>query len=141
MSGLLIIAGVAAALAILPFALTAVNLVAYRRPIEAAPLGTAISVLIPARNEASNIGAALDSVLAARDVVLEVLIGDDASQDDTARIVAKRAQTDPRVRFVSIPPLPAGWSGKQHTCWILAQRAIPAPVVHGCGCTAGARRS
>ena len=48
----------------------------------------AISVLIPARNEAENIAAALRSVLANRKVAFEVIVGDDCSEDNTAAIVA-----------------------------------------------------
>ena len=37
--------------------------------------------------------------------------------------VADIASIDPRARVVQAPPLPAGWSGKQHACWRLAHLA------------------
>ena len=43
-----------------------------------------VSVLIPARNEASGIGESLRSILASDGVDLEILVLDDHSTDDTA---------------------------------------------------------
>ncbi|MFM9024536.1 MAG: glycosyltransferase, partial [Planctomycetaceae bacterium] len=45
------------------------------------------------------------------------------STDDTAEIVRRIAAEDDRVRLVAGGPLPAGWCGKQHACWQLAQAA------------------
>ena len=83
----------------------------------------AISVLIPARNEELNIGAAVTAVLANRQVNLEVIVLDDHSTDRTAEIVSKLALLDPRLRLESAPILPAGWCGKQHACDALARLA------------------
>ncbi len=88
----------------------------------------AVSVLIPARNEAAGIGDALRAVLGSRDAVFEVIVMDDGSTDDTAAIVRALAERDPRVRLEQAPPLPAGWNGKQHACWALA-RAARQPVL------------
>ncbi len=82
-----------------------------------------ISVLIPARNEERGIEACLRSVLASRGVELEVIVLDDASTDRTAEIVRSIAQTDPRLRLETAPPLPVGWCGKQHACFVLSQLA------------------
>jgi len=82
-----------------------------------------ISVLIPARNEETNIRATLAAVLANHDAEFEVVVLDDHSTDCTAAIVSEFAARDLRVRLESAPPLPAGWCGKQHACHILAQRA------------------
>ena len=113
------------ATACLPAVLFAVNVWFFRRPgkgwnREQLP---PVSVLIPARNEESAIAAALESVLASRGVVIEIVVLDDDSQDRTAEIVAAVASRDPRVRVVSAPPLPAGWNGKQHACWTLSKLA------------------
>jgi glycosyltransferase involved in cell wall biosynthesis len=81
---------------------------------------TAISVLIPARNEETNIRATLTAVLASRGCEFEVIVLDDHSTDRTAAIVSECAARDPRVRLESAPPLPAGWCGKQHACHVLA---------------------
>jgi len=83
----------------------------------------AVSVLIPARNEAASIRAAVEAALNSRDVTLEVIVMDDHSEDDTAAIVRRMAAVDHRVRLVTAPPLPDGWCGKQHACASLAQQA------------------
>lgn len=117
---------VALILAGIPAGLFLVNLLFYR-PISvrlAAPgSSSAVSVLIPARNEEGNIAATLKSVLANRGVEFEVVVLDDHSTDRTAEIVAAIAARDPRVRLELAPPLPAGWCGKPHACHVLAQRA------------------
>lgn len=82
-----------------------------------------VSVLIPARDEAAHIGRALECVLQSRDVVLEVIVLDDHSSDETPRIVREISGRDPRVKLASAPPPPAGWCGKQHACRELAHRA------------------
>jgi cellulose synthase/poly-beta-1,6-N-acetylglucosamine synthase-like glycosyltransferase len=45
---------------------------------------------------------------------------DDDSSDRTAQIVQAIATEDARVRLVTAPPLPGGWCGKQHACYLLA---------------------
>jgi hypothetical protein len=119
-------------LAALPFAMICRNLALYRKPINATqpgvhapgPAHPAVSVLIPARDEAANIEACIQSVLdAAEGVELELIVLDDHSTDDTAAIVSRLSQADPRIRLEHAPDLPQGWVGKQHACWVLAQRA------------------
>lgn len=82
-----------------------------------------ISVLIPARNEANGIGAAIQSVLANEGIELEVVVMDDGSTDGTADIVRSFIQTDSRVRLLDGIELPEGWNGKQHACYRLAGAA------------------
>jgi len=113
-------AWVCAWLAIVPAALSLLNLLLYRPPPRRG-IRAPISVLIPARNEADKIAAAVNAALANTDVDLEVIVLDDHSTDGTADIV--RAIGDPRLRVEPAPPLPAGWSGKQHACWHLARLA------------------
>ena len=83
----------------------------------------AVSILIPARNEAAGIVAAVQHALASVGCAVEVIVMDDASTDATAALVQALAADDARVRLRSAPPLPAGWNGKQHACWALAQAA------------------
>lgn len=82
-----------------------------------------VSVLIPARNEESNLPATLESVLSNTRVDLEVVVLDDHSTDRTASIVREFQQRDARVRLELAPPLPPGWCGKQHACWVLSRLA------------------
>ena len=52
---------------------------------------TAVTVVVPARNEAQNIGACLQSVLGGSYPrhLLEILVVDDFSEDETGEIVLK----------------------------------------------------
>ncbi|MFZ5861520.1 MAG: glycosyltransferase [Nitrospirota bacterium] len=74
----------------------------------------AVSVIIPARNEARDLGATIESLQRQRGVTLEVLIVDDHSVDETAAIARRYAAGDPRVRALAAPTLPDGWCGKPH---------------------------
>ncbi|REK12173.1 MAG: glycosyltransferase [Acidobacteria bacterium] len=120
-------AGASLTLAAIPAALTLANLPFYRRaPSAASPTKTGrrgVSILIPARDEGHQIGATLEAACATRGIEFEVVVLDDHSSDDTAEQVARRAAADPRVRLEVAPALPAGWNGKQHACWRLADRA------------------
>ncbi len=82
-----------------------------------------VSILIPARNEASSIGLAIEAILANDHPNFEVLVLDDHSEDETARIVQTFAIRDARVKLLHSNPLPKGWNGKQHACWQLANQA------------------
>ena len=83
----------------------------------------AVSVLVPARNEAAAIEPCVRAILASRDVDLEVVVLDDASTDGTDAIVRQLAEQDARVRLIRGRPLPSGWCGKQHACAQLAAAA------------------
>lgn len=82
-----------------------------------------VSVLIPARDEESNIGRCIDSLRRQDYPNLEILVLDDDSSDRTAAIVAGFAREDPRVRLLQGRPLPPGWHGKAFACHQLAQEA------------------
>ncbi len=82
-----------------------------------------VSVLIPARDEAAGIAETVRSVLQSEGVTVEVLVLDDHSRDNTAAIVHKIAEQDPRVRCAPGRPLPDGWNGKQFACYQLAKMA------------------
>ena len=107
-------------LAALPLVLLLDNLRRYRVPpiMAGAP---SVSVLIPARNEAANIGDAARAVLASQGVAVELVVLDDGSTDATPDILA--SIDDPRLRVANGGVLPAGWSGKQHACAALARLA------------------
>jgi hypothetical protein len=110
--------------ALVPAVLFCVNLRRYRVPDAVSDGGLAgVSVLIPARNEAAGIEAAVRAVLATAGCGFEVVVMDDGSTDGTAETVARMAEEDGRVRLESAPQLPAGWNGKQHACWALARTA------------------
>lgn len=80
---------------------------------------SSVSLLIPARNEASSIAQCLDAARESVGIHLEIVVLDDHSEDETALIVREIMEKDPRVRLETGPELPAGWCGKQHACHIL----------------------
>jgi glycosyltransferase involved in cell wall biosynthesis len=82
-----------------------------------------VSILIPARNEESNLGPCLDAALKQGKIVREILVYDDHSTDATPRIIAQYAGHDSRIRPVTPVPLEAGWSGKNFACFQLAKAA------------------
>ncbi|MBK3777496.1 glycosyltransferase [Azospirillum brasilense] len=120
MNAITLLAALALALALLPLGLGLVNLCLYRRPKAEPPPGAAVSILIPARNEEATIAAAVRAALSSCGVTVEVVVLDDHSSDRTAEIVCAIAAHDPRLRVETAPPLPPGWSGKQHACQALA---------------------
>ncbi|HEY0097505.1 MAG TPA: glycosyltransferase [Pyrinomonadaceae bacterium] len=82
-----------------------------------------VSILIPARNEETNLPACLDAALAQGEIVRELLVYDDHSTDATSEIIEQYAQRDARVRSVPAETLPAGWCGKTFACAQLAASA------------------
>jgi chlorobactene glucosyltransferase len=81
-------------------------------PSDAPPL----SVIVPARDEAANIARCVASLVASTYPALEIIVVDDHSTDDTARIARQAAANDARLRIVSAPDLQPGWLGKQWAC-------------------------
>jgi len=66
----------------------------------------ALSIVVPAYNEARRIGSTLARVtayLAARPAPYEVIVVDDGSRDDTREIVSAFAATAPHVRLLAMP--------------------------------------
>ena len=112
--------------ALTPAVLFILNLFLYKTPalpVTKSLKPASISVLIPARDEAHGIKAAIRSVLASTGVDFEVVVMDDSSTDGTGAIVSDLAEQDSRVRLEQAPKLPPGWNGKQHACWSLAHAA------------------
>jgi len=79
-----------------------------------------VAIIVPARDESLNIGPCVRSLLAQQYPAerLRIIVVDDDSSDDTARIVASLAQGDARLTLLSAPPLPPGWKGKVHASCI-----------------------
>ncbi|MEJ2290140.1 MAG: glycosyltransferase family 2 protein [Deinococcales bacterium] len=74
----------------------------------------ALSVVIPARDEAPALETTLESLLRQELPGLEVVVVDDRSHDATRAIAERVAGRDERVRVLGIDALPAGWLGKTH---------------------------
>jgi glycosyltransferase involved in cell wall biosynthesis len=67
-----------------------------------------VTVLLPARNAAATLPAALAGILRQTLRDLEIVAVDDGSMDATAEVLARAAERDPRVRVVRIAPPGAG---------------------------------
>jgi chlorobactene glucosyltransferase len=77
-----------------------------------------VSVIVPARNEALNIGTCVRSLVASDYPSFEVIVVDDGSEDGTADIVRTIGRGNAReVRVVAAGELPPGWLGKPRACW------------------------
>jgi cellulose synthase/poly-beta-1,6-N-acetylglucosamine synthase-like glycosyltransferase len=77
-----------------------------------------VTIVVPARNEGHRLSALLRSLRLLDYVNREVVVVDDASSDDTARIAAGLGAT-----VVQVDCLPNGWTGKSHACWLGASRS------------------
>ncbi|MBB4638861.1 glycosyltransferase [Longimicrobium terrae] len=75
-----------------------------------------VSVIVPARNEAHNIGDCVRALRSSTYPRLEILVVDDGSEDGTGERARAAAEGDPRVRVIDGEPLPAGWFGKPWAC-------------------------
>jgi glycosyltransferase involved in cell wall biosynthesis len=107
------LAGVAANLVMFPVLAPPAAAPPARRP--------EVSVLVPARDEARRLPAALAGLLA-QDVT-EIVVLDDQSSDGTGAVVRRAADADPRVRLIHGTPPPPGWTGKNWACRQLAAAA------------------
>ncbi len=82
-----------------------------------------VSVLIPMRNEAAVIAETVRSLLAQDYPNFEIIILDDGSTDDSAKIAREAAGGDSRLTILQGSGLPSGWLGKPWACQQLAAQA------------------
>ncbi|RYZ99370.1 MAG: glycosyltransferase [Sphingobacteriaceae bacterium] len=109
---------------ILRFVVTLFNFLSNPKlPHIAHPHYAKVSILIPARNEAENIIALLESIAKHDNQKYEVLILDDHSTDNTYELCQTFAATHSNFRVIKGAELPAGWLGKNYACHQLAQQA------------------
>lgn len=80
-----------------------------------------VSILVPARDEESNLRRTLDAM--ATQPADEVLVLDDGSGDGTADVVREATRRYPHVRLLTGSALPEGWTGKNWACQQLADAA------------------
>lgn len=87
-----------------------------------------VSIVVPARNEADHIEAALRSLLELDYPDYEVIAVDDRSDDETGEAMDLLSESRPsqptsgsRLQVLHIEHLPAGWLGKTHAMWRGAQ--------------------
>lgn len=61
--------------------------------------GPLLSIIIPTRERARYLSKCLDAACACRDPRIEIVVSDNANQDNTAEVVAEKR--DPRIRYVN----------------------------------------
>ncbi|MGI5220267.1 glycosyltransferase [Nocardia sp. CA-290969] len=90
-----------------------------------APVTEAVTVCVPARDEAERLPALIADLRAQTGIPrLRILVLDDASTDDTAERARRAIDGDPRctlLRGTAQPP--RGWTGKAAACRVLADTA------------------
>lgn len=77
-----------------------------------------LSVIIPARNEESNLSYLLGSLKAQSYKPYEIIVVDDHSEDRTREIAESCG-----INVISTPELPSGWTGKNWAVWNGYQQA------------------
>lgn len=74
----------------------------------------ALSVIIPACDEAANIESAVETLLRQDYPNFELILVDDRSTDGTGAIIDRLAARDRRIHALHVQVLPDGWLGKVH---------------------------
>lgn len=75
-----------------------------------------LSILIPARDEESNLPNILEDIRKLSYPVSEVIIYDDLSTDNTSKIIDSYSSLMENLKHVKGKSLPSGWFGKMHAC-------------------------
>jgi len=86
-----------------------------------------LTVIVPARNEATGIAACLESLIAQDYPNLHILVIDDRSTDSTGDIIDDLSRAHPgRLASLHIDKLPPNWLGKTHAMALAASYTIAA---------------
>lgn len=79
-----------------------------------------VSILVPARNEESNIGNLLTDLSTFDYEPLEIIVYNDNSTDNTAEIVRHYALKNPKIKLINGTEPDKNWLGKNFACHSLA---------------------
>ncbi|MAU24070.1 glycosyltransferase [Chloroflexi bacterium] len=100
------------------------NLFSFQRPKPLSPKNNSkVSILIPCRNEETNITECVESLIVQDYENLEILLIDDNSTDNTWNQLKNLAAKFPQVSAFKGTPLPDNWAGKNWACHQLGQKA------------------
>lgn len=87
--------------------------------------GPSVAVIVPARDEAANVAACLESLIGQDYRRLRIVGVDDRSTDETGAIMDALATTHgDRLEVVHVAALPANWLGKTHALALGARQAM-----------------
>jgi dolichol-phosphate mannosyltransferase len=79
-----------------------------------APARERVAIIIPVLDERARLAPCLEGAIAQPAEVIEILVVDGGSTDNTPELIRDYAARDPRVRLVGAAPVPDGWNGKAH---------------------------
>lgn len=83
----------------------------------------AVSVIVPARNEARVLPRSIASLVGQTYPDLEVIALNDRSTDDTGAVLDSLKQIHARLTVIHLDSLPEGWVGKTHALYLGSRRA------------------
>ncbi|MBI3121243.1 MAG: glycosyltransferase, partial [candidate division NC10 bacterium] len=84
---------------------------------------SAVSVIVPARNEARVLPRSIASLVGQTFPDLEVIALNDRSTDDTGAVLDSLKQIHARLTVIHLDSLPEGWVGKTHALYLGSRRA------------------
>ena len=101
-----------------------INFFTIRNPKKSAQINESISVVVPLRNEASNVAELIDSLRAQKTLAqVEFLLLDDNSEDATLALLRQHTSGLTNFHVLTGSTLPQGWIGKTWALQQLFERA------------------
>lgn len=101
-----------------------INFLTIRTPDKTSQIQESISVLVPLRNEANNVGELVASLRNQENLTqVEFLLLDDNSEDDTLALLQQHVSGLSKFQILSGTTLPQGWIGKTWALQQLFERA------------------
>ena len=82
-----------------------------------------VSILIPMRNEESNVSKCIESILKQTYTNYEIIVYDDESTDKTLELLKTYANKNRKLKIIEGQNKPTDWLGKNWACWNLANEA------------------
>jgi len=123
---LLVVLGVASTVLLVYWGVGVARLVSIRRTLPTAASGRAmdapdvderVCIVIPAHDEASNVGALVRSIRAQEHEGLRAVLALDRCTDRTREIAESEIDGDDRFEIIEIEDCPADWAGKVNATW------------------------
>lgn len=82
------------------------------QPIRSATEKARVSIIVPVLNERNRLSPCLAGLVTQGTEVVEILVVDGGSTDETQQLVCTFAERDTRVRLIDASPVPDAWNGK-----------------------------